>query len=278
MINGNPFLYMMFCPFSFIVQTFTLQVYPKPDFYTSFIQIGHIKVVTIRFSYKGFFWWAFWGLSLRCHLSPCNCSSPQTYEALSRVKECFAFSCGLFTSFTNEGKSKHAVKLTFIQSHICMDVRTNSDKIYKTVHTNTNVCPLPVVFLLGVHKWATASLLGWKLQNKQSSGREFAANFVGFTHSLNGAHYCFRVIVCPWQKLLSAFSVRSILLVFICVRRVESDVLGGEQANAFQSVAGFSFLSVVDKDREEEREGRIFVNGGGSLGWGDSKRVIPRIS
>lgn len=55
-------------------------------------------------------------------------------------------------------------------------------------------------------------------------------------------------------------------------------MLGGEQANAFQSVAGFSFLSVVDKDREEEREGRIFVNGGGSLGWGDSKRVIPRIS
>lgn len=127
-----------------------LQVYPKPDFYTSFIQFGHIKVVTIRFSYKGFFWWALWGLSLRCHLCPCNCSSPQTYEALSRVEECFAFSCGLFTSFTNEGKSKHAVKLAFIQSHICVDVKTNSDKIYKTVHTNTNVCPLPVVFLLGL--------------------------------------------------------------------------------------------------------------------------------
>lgn len=95
---------------------------------------------------------------------------------------------------------------TVTQTHVrtCTNIPTHTRNKHKwiiqyvhelnaqTLYTQTHKHPVPpppppscpvVLAWPCFPKRATASLLGWKLQNKQSSGRELTANFVGFAKS-----------------------------------------------------------------------------------------------
>lgn len=97
-----------------------------------------------------------------------------------------------------------------------------------------------------------ASLLGWKLQNKQRTEQELPILSASQNISVKCARYCLLCVTClpSSRKLLSPFfPCNPSCFSFVC--RVGGC---GGQTNAFQSVTDSRFSPAVKEDRRERGE------------------------